>query len=116
MFSLASETLFKPTGPDKAFSGHLISYVTVADARECLKLCLVTVNRKSFNFSEQKKKCGVAVPKLRSHALEIMRRISFLSNDVYLEGREIRVHLFQSVTVSRKAKCIHGIHRSKTPI
>ena len=105
-----SVTLFKPIGPDKAFSGHLISYVTVADARECLKLCLVTVNRKSL------KKCGVAVPKLRSHALEIMRRISFLSNDVYLEGREIRVHLFQSVTVSRKAKCIHGIHRSKTPI
>ena len=54
-----SETLFKPIGSDKTFSGHLISSVTVADTSECRKLCLVTVNRRSLNFSEQKKKCGV---------------------------------------------------------
>ena len=62
--------LFTPTGPGKALSGHVISNLTVADVIECMKLCLVTEQCKSFNFSGQLQKCEVSGSKAEKTSLE----------------------------------------------
>lgn len=70
LFPLVSEALFKPIGPGKALSGHMISNVTVADVKEGMKLCLVTVQCKSFNFSHQLKTSEVSGSKAATSSLE----------------------------------------------
>ncbi|KAL9976334.1 hypothetical protein ACROYT_G013624, partial [Oculina patagonica] len=64
-------TLFTPIGPGKALPGHVISTVTVVDVIECLKLCLVTEQCKSFNYSNGLlNKCELSGSKAEKPILE----------------------------------------------
>ncbi|XP_078365706.1 EGF-like repeat and discoidin I-like domain-containing protein 3 isoform X2 [Oculina patagonica] len=65
-----SGTLFTPVGPGKALPGHVISTLNVADVMECMKLCLVTEQCKSFNFSNGLLKCEVSGSKAEKPSLE----------------------------------------------
>lgn len=70
LFPLVPGTLFTPIGPGKALSGHVISTLTVADVIDCMKLCLVTQQCKSFNFSNGLLKCEVSGSKAEKPNLE----------------------------------------------
>ncbi|KAL9976346.1 hypothetical protein ACROYT_G013638 [Oculina patagonica] len=65
-----SEALFTPIGVGKALSGHEISSLTAVDAIKCMKLCLVTEQCKSFNFSDKLQKCEVNAAKAEKSSLE----------------------------------------------
>lgn len=77
LFLLVPETLFTPIGPGKALSGDVISTLTVADVIECLKLCLVTEQCKSFNFSNGLLKCEVSGSKEEKPSLENREGFSY---------------------------------------
>jgi len=89
LFSLVSETLFKPNGPDKALSGHVISSVTVTDVKECMKLCLVTVKCKSFNFSDQKKTCEMSGSKAAKSSLQDREGFYYYESSSYQVLKEM---------------------------
>ena len=57
---LGADALFTPIGSGKALAGHVISSLNATDVTQCMKLCLVTEQCKSFNFSEQQKRCEVS--------------------------------------------------------
>ncbi|KAL9976335.1 hypothetical protein ACROYT_G013625 [Oculina patagonica] len=65
-----SEALFTPIGVGKALSGHEILSLTDTDVIECTKLCLVTEQCKSFNFSDKLQKCELSGAKAEKSSLE----------------------------------------------
>ena len=69
-FLLGPNALFTTIGPGKALAGHVILSKNANDETECMKLCLVTEQCKSFNFSEQQKKCEVSNSTTEAQSLE----------------------------------------------
>ena len=69
-FLLVPDALFTPTGPGKALHGHVISSLNDTNAMQCMKLCLVTEQCKSFNFSDKLKKCEVSGSKAEAYGLK----------------------------------------------
>ena len=67
---IVTSALFSPIGSGKALHGHVISSLNDTNAIECMKLCLVTEQCKSFNFSHQLKKCEVSGSTAKAHDLE----------------------------------------------
>ena len=52
--------MFTTSGFGKILSGYVISSNYVADSLECMNLCLLTAQCKSFNFSGKKRICEVS--------------------------------------------------------
>ena len=59
-FSLGPSALFTPIGLGKALAGHVILSKNATDVTECMKLCMVTEQCRSFNFNERLKSCQVS--------------------------------------------------------
>ena len=59
-FSLGPSALFTPIGLGKALAGHVILSKNATEVTECMKLCMVTEQCRSFNFNERLKSCQVS--------------------------------------------------------
>nr|XP_058961605.1 lactadherin-like [Pocillopora verrucosa] len=65
------EALFMPRfGPDKVQAGQVITSRSVSDVMQCMKLCLVTDQCQSLNFSSSLKKCEVSRSKSEMSSIE----------------------------------------------
>lgn len=64
-------------GVGKSLSGHEISSPTAVDVIECMKLCLVTEQCKSFNFSDKLQKCEVSAAKAEMPSLEDRKSFNY---------------------------------------
>ena len=58
--SVGQVGIFTISGFGKALSAHLIAPKYAADPLDCMKLCLMTAQCKSFNFSEKRRICEVS--------------------------------------------------------
>ena len=71
VFHLVLEALFMPRfGPDKVQAGQVITSRSVSDVMQCMKLCLVTDQCQSLNFSSSLKKCEVSRSKSEMSSIE----------------------------------------------
>ena len=73
-----------PTGLGKAFSGHVLSSMTAVDVLECMKLCLVTEQCQSFNFSDKLQECEVSGSKAEKSSLEDRKDFNYYEAVSYL--------------------------------
>lgn len=69
-FFSVSEALLALIGPGKALSGHMISSWTADDVIQCMRLCLITEQCKSFNFSSELLKCEMSDSKAETQNLD----------------------------------------------
>lgn len=57
-------------GPDKVQAGQVITLRSVSDVMQCMKLCLVTDQCQSLNFSSSLEKCEVSRSKSEMSSIE----------------------------------------------
>ena len=75
--------MFTPTGYRKALRVQVISSLNDTNAIECMKLCMVTAQCKSFNFSHQLKKCEVSGSTAEAQRLEDREDFNYYERPSY---------------------------------
>jgi len=75
--------LFTPISLGKALASHVLSSKNATDVTECMKLCLVTKQCKSFNFSDQLKRCQVSGSTAGAQSLDDQESFNYYERDSF---------------------------------